>query len=309
MKVYHNVSAQKVSWVKSNKILLEANSAAIANLYYPESIEELVVLIDKLKVSGDTFELIGYSSNTLFLPSYHVNHLICIRDVSSWFETDSEIVCDCGVNVSKLSKEMIIKGYMGFEGLTDLPGTIAGAVYGNSGCRHCSINELVTDVELLTNDGVRHIGVDDLKPSYRSTALKRKEIYGTILKVKLKKTIGNPKILIEIANKNSEYRKIHQPSGANNLGTTINGGYRQTLKGHLLKLLERCIQFITANKDPRFSFPLLLKIIGKGYFSSYVYRWNRYMFLDAKAHELFPQYVKFIKSLYKDVKLEIELRR
>ena len=51
--------------------------------------------------------------------------------------------------------EMIKAGYVGFEGLTDLPGTIAGAVYGNSGCRHCSINELVTDIELLTDDGIK----------------------------------------------------------------------------------------------------------------------------------------------------------
>ena len=204
---------------------------------------------------------------------------------------------------------MIKAGYVGFEGLTDLPGTIAGAVYGNSGCRHCSINELVTDIELLTNDGIKHINVADLKLSYRSTALKRKEITGTIIRVGLRKCKGDSDELIEIANMNHEHRKRFQPSGANNLGTTFNGGKRQTVKGRLFKLLEKCIQVITFNKDPRHSYPIVLKCIGKGSFAPYVYRWNRYMFQDARSHALFPEYVDFLHSLYKDVRLEIEIRQ
>ena len=42
MQVFHNVSTQKVSWVKSNREALEANNAAISNLFYPESTEELI---------------------------------------------------------------------------------------------------------------------------------------------------------------------------------------------------------------------------------------------------------------------------
>ena len=203
---------------------------------------------------------------------------------------------------------MIKAGYVGFEGLTDLPGTIAGAVYGNSGCRHCSINELVTDVELLTDDGIKHINVDNLKLSYRSTALKRKEIKGTIIRVCLRKCKGDSYKLIEIASKNHEHRKRFQPSGANNLGTTFNGGKRPTVKGRLLKLLEKLIQMMIFNRDSRHSYPIVLKCIGRGHFAPYVYRWNRYMFLDARSHVLFPEYVRFVRSLYKDVRLEIEIR-
>jgi len=309
MKILHDVSAQGVSWVKSNKEALASNSAAISNLYYPESVEELAKLISKLMAEGEVYELIGHSSNTLFLPSYHVSHLICIRNVSSWQETDEEIICDCGVNVIELSKAMVKSGYVGFEGLTDLPGTIAGAVYGNSGCRHCSVNALVTDVELLTSDGIVHLNKDDLRLSYRSSVLKRNEIKGTILRVRLRKCKGNPEELIEIANKNHEHRKKYQPSGANNLGTTFNGGHRPTIKCRFLRLLEKSIQIVTFNKDTRHSYPLMLKCIGKGAFAPYVYRWNRYMFLDAQAHDLFPLYEEFIQTLYKDARLEIEIRK
>lgn len=309
MKIFHNISAQRVSWVKSNKEALESNNAAISNLYYPESVNELVELIREVTVDGGEFEVIGYSSNTLFLSSYHVEHLICTKNLSSWYETESGIICDCGVSVMELSKEMIKAGYEGFEGLTDLPGTIAGAVYGNSGCRHCSVNDLVTDIELFTNEGIRHISIDDLKLSYRSSALKRQELKGTILRVNLRKRKGDPNRLMEIANKNHEHRKKFQPSGANNLGTTFNGGRCPTFKGRSLRFLEKCIQLITLNKDRRHSYPLVLKCIRKSCFVPYVYNWNRYMFMDVRAHELFPEYVKFVESLYKDVRLEIEIKK
>ena len=309
MKIMHDISAQGVSWVKSNKEALEANASAISNLYYPESVDELKDLLCKLSVDGEKYELIGYSSNTLFLPSYHVAHLVCTREISSWQETDSEIICDCGVNIANLSKEMIKAGYVGFEGLTDLPGTIAGAVYGNSGCRHCSVNELVTDIELFTADGICHVSTDDLRLSYRSSALKRQELKGVILRVRLRKVNGDASKMMEIAFKNHEHRKKYQPSGANNLGTTFNGGHCPTIKGRLLRLFEKCIQVITVNRDSRHSYPLMLKCIGKCSFVPYVYRWNRYMFLDTRAHVLFPEYIRFVRSLYKDARLEIEIRK
>lgn len=309
MQLFHNISPQKVSWVKSNKEELEANSNAISHLYYPETIEELVSLYNELTKLNEHFELIGHSSNTLFLPSYHVDHLICIRKVKFWRETESQIICECGVNVANLSKAMVKAGYVGFEGLTDLPGTIAGAVYGNAGCRGCSVNALVDLIELLTIDGIKRIQVSELKLAYRSSALKRKELDGIILRVYLRKTKGDVKELQKIAEKNHQHRKEFQPSGINNLGTTFNGGNCLTLKGWIIKKAERCVQILSHNNDMRKSFPILLKIMGKSCFVPYVYYWNRYMFKDARSHELFPKYEHFLKTLYKDVKLEIEIRK
>ena len=309
MKTIHNISAQTISWVKSNKEALEDNSNAISHLYYPETIDELIYLYDELTKSHEHFELIGYSSNTLFLPSYHIDHLICIRKVDSWRETESQIICECGVNVARLSKAMVNAGYVGFEGLTDLPGTIAGAVYGNCGCRGCSINALVDSVDLLTIDGIKCIQVSELKLAYRSSALKRKELDGIILRVFLRKTKGDVKELQTLAEKNHQYRKDFQPSGINNLGTTFNGGKCLTLKGWIIKKAERCVQILSHNNDTRKSFPMILRIIGKSCFVPYVYYWNRYMFIDARSHELFPKYEAFLKTMYKDVRFEIEIRK
>ena len=152
MKILHNVSPQQISWVKSNKDRLEKNTS-IANLYYPETTSELLDLLHNFRNSNQVFDIIGHSSNTLFLPSYKCDNLICTKELKSWHETDETIVCDCGVNVANLSKQMVAKGYVGFEGLTDLPGTIAAGVYGNCGCRGCSVNGLVQSFQLLLPDG------------------------------------------------------------------------------------------------------------------------------------------------------------
>lgn len=309
IKTYNNISAQKVSWVKSNKENLEKQGNQIENLYYPENLDELKELIEKIKALDESFELIGYSSNTLFLPSYKVKHLICTKFINKWTETDKLIVCECGVNVSLLSKEMIKKGFVGFEGLTDLPGTVAAAVYGNCGCRNCSINDLLDSFTLLLPNGeIRICYVEDLGRQYRSTTLKRKELSGVILQVSLRKQQGNPKVLLEIADKNHTHRMKYQPNAANNLGTTFIG-QQLTFYGMVCKGIEKLLGIFYRTRDSRIIFAKLLKILGKEYFVPYVYYWNRFMFLDENAHLLFPKYILFLKGLYNDLHLEIEIRK
>ena len=309
MKTLCNVSSQVVSWVQSNKTELQKSRNQIKHLYYPESLSELKTLVKKLNLENNTYDIIGYSSNTLFLPSYTIENLICTKKLNKWYETENEIVCECGVNVSVLSRTMVQKGYVGFEGLTDLPGTIAAGVYGNAGCRHCSVNELLYSFDLLTPlNEVKTLTVEDLNLEYRSSSLKRKELKGIILEVRLKKIKGNADELLQIAKKNHEVRLMQQPSPANNLGTTFIG-HKLSQKGLFLKKLEKLLQKIIRSNDTRKSFPLLLRLIGKGAFSPYVYYWNRYMFLDEKSHNIFPKYCTFIQSLYLDAKLEIEVRK
>lgn len=310
MEILHNVSPQQVSWVKSNKEAFEKSGSTIENVYYPETIDDLTELVGSFYRTQKKFSLIGYSSNTLFLPSFAESNLICTKRLDNYSETDFCIECECGVNVSKLSKEMVQKGVKGFEGLTDLPGTIAAAVYGNCGCRGCSINELVSSFDLITPEGkIETLTTDNLNLQYRSSSLKRNELKGIITKIRLRKIFGNANELIQIADKNHQHRKKMQPSAANNLGTTFNGGSKTTLKGFLLKKIERIIGVITRTKDSRITYPKLLKLIGKEKFIPYVYYWNRYMFLDPKSHLLFPEYIDFVKSLYKDARLEIEIKK
>ena len=308
MKILHNVSAQKISWVKSNRQLEDVHG--ISNLYFPENIDDIQELLNQFISSGSQYDVIGYSSNVLFLPSYRMENVICTKYMNRWVESETEIVCDCGVSVSKLARYAVEQGYVGFEGLTDLPGTVAAAVYGNSGCRGCSVNSLVKSFTLIDDKGeIKCFSVDDLNLKYRSTSLKRGELHGTIISVTLKKVQGDPVKLKQLSLKNHQIRKSQQPSGVNNLGTTINEGPSLTTKGVFLYRLERIIQLLIGSKDRRKSFPIVLKIIGLKKYAPYVYIPNRYIFLDQKSHKYFDGYFEFIKTLYNDARLEIEIRK
>ena len=309
MILQHNISAQKVSWVKSNKRRLESIKA-IDNLYFPETTTEFLDLTKDFYGRSEPFDIIGHSSNTLFLPSYHTKNLISIKRLKDYRETDNTIICESGVSVSQLSKAMIEKGYVGFEGLTDLPGTIAAAVYGNCGCRGCSVNNLLKSFTFIKETGeVVELTVEDLSLRYRSTSIKRGELKGVILCVTLKKEKGNVEQLKAAAEKNHQIRLTQQPSGANNLGTTINGGAKKSLKGYCFVILEKIIKLLIGGNDDRKSFLILLRLVGMSKFVPYVYYWNRYMFLDETAHDLFQEYLLFIKTLYSDARLEIEIKK
>lgn len=309
MEILNNISPQKISWVKSNKEAFEKSGNIIENLYYPENTEEFVSLINSFYTNNISFDLIGYSSNTLFLPTYSAKHVVCTKRLNHWTETNETIICECGVSVSCLSKQMVEKGIAGFEGLTDLPGTIASGVYGNCGCRGCSVVGLVREFKLLAENGsIITIHPNDLKATIRSTSLKRGEIKGTILEVTLNKTKGNKEELRAKAEHNHNYRKKYQPSAANNLGTTFNGGTVRTVRGYIYRILGMLISFVKMTTDQRKVYPLLLKLTGNDKFVPYIYYWNRYMFLDKESHLLFPSYFAFLKTLYKDVRLEIEIK-
>lgn len=50
-----------------------------------------------------------------------------------------------------------------------------------------------------------------------------------------------------------------------------------------------------------------MKALGKPELSKYLFGLNRYMWMDAKAHENFEAYVEAINQLYVKPKLEIEV--
>lgn len=309
MKTYENISAQQISWVKSNKNNIEAHKG-IKNLYYPESLDELTNLIMTLNSNREQYDIIGYSSNTLFMPSYTADNVVCTKYVNSWEDTDNGLFCDCGVAVCKISEYAIKQGYVGFEGLTDLPGTIAAGIYGNCGCRGCSVNEIVESFSFLTPDNkIIELTPKHLKLEYRSSSLKKHEILGVILRIKLLRRMGNAKELIKLAERNHLIRKASQPSSANNLGTTFIGGDQYTIKGRFFSLLEKTIQVLSGTTDRRESYPKALRLFGKSKFTPYLFNPKRYMFVDEQSHFLFDEYCAFLKSLYKDIRLEIEIRK
>lgn len=305
---YNNISAQKISWLKSNKKLSQNNSNAIKTLLYPESINELEKIVKDLYSRHKKFDIIGWSSNTLFMPSYKTDYLICTKKLNKWEEKDNLIICNGGVSVSKLARECVKKGYKGYYGLIDLPGTIAAAVYGNCGCFDCSIIELLDHIVLLTPQGnLVKVTKHDLEPKYRSTSLKRKEIEGIIIQVVLRKEKGVPDEEMVKAENVKEERRRTQPNGINNLGSTFVLGKELSSKGHrfywIMGNLRKCLRI----KNEKTLLSIALTLIGGHKFTPYLFDLGRWMFYDTKSYDLLFKYEHFIKTLFPKAHLEIEV--
>ena len=173
MIIRKNVPIYDICWLNHTK------GGTIGIYYEPENIDELKNICFSLFQAGKHFDLIGHTSNIYFLPDYSVDYMVSTRKCNSFAECEDVIVCDCGVSVMKLARQMVDKGIKGFDGLIDLPGTVAASIYGNASSYGCSINDLLLSCELLQPDGkIVTIQPKDLRLSKRSTALKRGELRG-----------------------------------------------------------------------------------------------------------------------------------
>ena len=76
---------------------------------------------------------------------------------------------------------MVDEGVEGFDGLWDLPGTVASAVYGNSGCFGCEMSDIFHSAEILTPQGeIKVVTPVDLNFVRRNSNIKKGILKGVI---------------------------------------------------------------------------------------------------------------------------------
>jgi UDP-N-acetylenolpyruvoylglucosamine reductase len=288
----------------------------IGTFYEPENLEELRNICTTLYREGKDFDLIGHTSNIYFLPDYSVDNMVSTRKCNSMAEETDCIVCDCGVSVAKLARQMVEDGVKGFEGLIDLPGTVGAAIYGNASCYGCSINSLLISFDLLRPGGtIETLCPDVLKLSKRSSALKRHELNGIILSVRLKKEQGDAILLKELAAKNHHSRKVSQPSPKDNLGSVYASKRKKTPVGFIVSGIAKFVGLLYGLtgknkkqiKDKQKE--IALSLLQARDLVPYVYGWNRYIWKDELAHTLFWKFDRIHRLLYKDSEFEIEIKR
>lgn len=287
----------------------------ISTFYEPESKEELLNLCKELYSQKANFEIIGHTSNIYFLPSFNADIIMSTRRVKEVFVAEDYIEVDCGASVKALALKMVQDGVEGFEGLIDLPGTVAASVYGNASCYGCSINNLLISFDMLRPNGtVVTLKRENLALSKRSSSLKRGELTGIILSVKLERRLGDKNVINAKAEQNHQKRKATQPPAQNNLGSIYRNSSRMTIVGYCLKgivgLYGFFAQMTGMKRDEltRKKQSLTLSLIGAKDLIPYVYSWNRFIWKDANAHKLFWKFHQKHQLLFKNSDFEIEIK-
>ena len=311
MKVDSNIPINKVSWLST----IYKDSGLIRNLYTPETIEELIEISNQLLSESKTFDIIGHTSNIYFSPDYQVENMISTRRLKKIEVLDSIISCECGVPVSSLAKQMCEYGIKGFEGLIDLPGTVAAAVYGNAGCYNSYISSILIDLDYMTTEGViKTINPEDCVFTRRSSAFKAGKLKGVILRLRFRKEQGDLQSIKDCAKKYHNLRKLTQPGPQKNIGSIHGYSGLPTVSFRIINLISNVmvlpIILIKGKlKKNYYKTKIILTLTGRRDLIPYLFNLNRFIFIDDKSHDKFREYLDYYKYYFPDSKLEIEIRR
>ncbi len=195
-------------WVRRNVSLKNYSTIKIGGRakYFAEvsNLNYLKKLIKWAKDNHLPFFILGNGSNTLFDDNGFSGLIIKIKNNKILKEKKNSLLVGAGYLLNDLVRKGIEKGFANYEWLNGIPGTIGGAVYGNSGAFGFQMQDLVLKVKTINPLTLKEkkYSNKDCKFQYRSSIFKEnKEI---IWEVEILKKKGNKK---EIKEKSLSYLK------------------------------------------------------------------------------------------------------
>lgn len=145
----------------------------IPMVIYPSTVNELVDVCRIAKKLGLTVDVFGGLSNTYLSSSYHKDLVVKTNKIKNVIYKDKTVIVDCGCSLTKISKELSLKGYSGYEGFIGIPGSIGAAAINNSGAFNSSMHKVVKNVTILSKCGnIETLSNAQLKYGTRSSILK-----------------------------------------------------------------------------------------------------------------------------------------
>lgn len=200
-------------------------------IIYPITTDQIVSLIQGLKINGVGYKVIGATSNLMFLDDTSYSCLISTSKLTK-MELNlekKEIVGGSGVMMSDLSRFALINSIKGFEGLEGIPGTIGGAVFMNAGAYGCEIKDVLNSIEMVDTDGVLQIiKAKDLGLHYRNSYLREGKINGIVTKCFFNVDLGNQYDIESKMELFHSKRHKYQDFSYPNLGSMYSGSvYRE----------------------------------------------------------------------------------
>ena len=137
--------------------------------------EELVKVVFWAKQKNKKYRIFAGGSNVLF-PDEGIGALV-IRIIGGSIDTvGRKIVSDAGVLLSDLVTHANKKGLKGVEKLVGIPGTVGGAVVGNSGAYGNTISDHLKYVEVRDGIRVKKINRKECGFSYRESIFKHNKL-------------------------------------------------------------------------------------------------------------------------------------
>lgn len=137
--------------------------------YLAREKEELIKLLKIVFDNKIPFRVIGGGSNLLFNDG-DIDLLVIRMATNSIERKEQKVIVDSGVSLGRFLHTINKHGVMCMDGLTGVPGTIGGAIYGNAGAYGIEISEFLESVEVLHPEkGFLSYKKDELEYKYRNS--------------------------------------------------------------------------------------------------------------------------------------------
>lgn len=141
----------------------------------PRTLDELASVIKYCNENDIELRMIGSGSNIL-IHDDGISGVVVSLAQGPFDQIDIEgthVSCGAGALLSRLISRTVAAGLSGLEVLAGIPGTVGGALAGNSGTRSGEISQYLKQVTLINHDGqILEMKAAELGFDYRSSQLK-----------------------------------------------------------------------------------------------------------------------------------------
>lgn len=303
-----NINLARKTWIKRG---------GIANIWVqPNDISKFENLIIWCQTNDINFEIIGSTSNCYFLNDYNPLLVISTLKLNKNYIRKNTLVCECGFQISHLSKFCNKSGFDHYYDFIKIPGTIGAAVINNSGSGDSLMSKVVKSARILENGKVRVLNNNQLEYKHRTSVLKENRIIGIVLDVTFNISEKNdPNILCLKAENNKKKREKFNETTYPNLGTifSVCEFKPKSLPVKLIKkVLYYVIKFTVKNTvmQQKYFVNMFLLINLKYKLKKYVSDSGIRCFVwkDKGADKGFIEYVEFMKNITSKLVMEVEIK-
>jgi len=188
----------------------------------PNDKEAFVKMMKIIREMSLDYKILGKGSNILASDHVYEGVVIQTDKAMNKLKIDGTLVTvGAGMSDLRLARHAARLGLAGIEFLSDIPGTIGGAVFMNAGAYKKEISDVLVKVQILNEENeLIWLDKDALEFAYRKSIFQRKPDW-VIVEAVLQLEVGNAEQILATMKKRKEKRITSQPLELPSAGSTF----------------------------------------------------------------------------------------
>jgi len=182
----------KLSGIKENELMAGHTTFKIGGpakfFYVAKTSNDLIEAIQAAQGADLEYFILGNGSNVLVSDDGFDGLVIKVKNEEIKFDGNN-VFCGAGMTAGRLLGLVAKQNLSGLEFMAGIPSTVGGAVCGNAGAFGRGFGEAVREVEIYQDGKIFKLNQQEMKYSYRESALKRTN--AVVLNVKLELKPGD----------------------------------------------------------------------------------------------------------------------